>query len=645
MGCGRSTGKVTQAVIQPNIKQHQRPVSTITSPAHRDGSGAVKGESSGGSRLTFQPARLSDLATMYRSPGQEPTLRLDYVYGYGTRGAGNNLYYLSSSDLIVYPAASVCVLHSASSNTQRFLGGGEVHKAKGHTGPLAAVTVSPARDLIATGEAGDLPLICLWELPGTSPILTIEVTGDSKGTKMLAFSPNTKLIASIDLNQSETVRIYEVKSGLELLCASGKPGSINTLAWNSKDEELWTAGEAHFAIWKRRNEGQFAREDQSGQDAVTVLRFRQDGTALLGGKTGKLTHISASTDQIAVYPLHPASVSITALHLSLEETLVGSSDSKVIVLNSTFQQLRSIETPGIPLGLDQSAGGILCGTSEGAIVEFGRNGRVVLMDIHAEGEVAALAFDKAQKDWVLSTGGDNKLKCWDITQKRCLVTGLMEMGQRPSHARGLDISASGHVAIGYDDGHFTVRMNSFQLNNIVAVGRGNRAPISVLKYAPNGTVLALGTEAGTVLLYSAKGSYPQIRELKGHKGRIAALDWSKDGTFLRSQDVLLAEKRWKVESGEVVSADKEQDWGSDSRLLVAASEFGPSAGAKSPTSDLVAQGSPSGLLELYTLNSKSTPIAFKGHSYLIRSLAWSADGQTLVTAGGPDLSILQWKLA
>lgn len=642
MGCGKSTGKVTQAVVQPKVKQHQSPVSTITNTAHRDDPAAVKGESSGGSRLTFHPARLSDLATMYRSPGQEPTLRLEYVYGYGTRGAGNNLFYLSSSDLIVYPAASVCVLHSASSNTQRFLGGGEVHKAKGHLGPLTAVTVSPARDLIATGEAGELPLICLWELPGTSPLLAIEVTGDSKGTTLLAFSLDAKLLAAIDLNTSQTVRIYEVKSGLELLSASGKPGNIHTLAWNSKKEELWTAGEAHFCIWKRGNEGQFAREDQRSQESVTVMRFRQDGTALLGGKTGKLTHISSSNEEIAVYPLHPASVSVTALCLSAEEVLVGSSDSKVMVLDSAFQQLRLIETPGIPLSLDQSNGGILCGTSEGAIVEFGRNGRIVLMDVHAAGEVAALAFDKEQKDWVLSTGGDNKLKCWDISQKRCLVTGLMEMGQKSSHAKGLDVSSNGNVAIGYDDGHFTVRMNSFQLNNIVAVGRGNTAPISALKYAPNGATLALGTEAGTVILYSAKRSYSQVRELKGHKGRITALDWSKDGTLLRSQDVLLVEKRWKAESGEVVQADKEQDWGSDSRLLVAGSETGPSVGAKSPTSDLIAQSSLSGLLELH---SKSSPIAFKGHSYLIRSLAWSSDGQTLMTAGGPDLSILQWKLA
>lgn len=644
MGCGKSTGKVTQAVIHPKTKQHQSPVTTITNAAHREDPGTAKGETSAGSRLTFHPTRLSDLANMYRSPGLEPTLRLEYVYGYGTRGAGNNLFYLSSSDLIVYPAASVCVLHSASSNTQRFLGCGEVHKAKGHLGELAAVTVSPARDLIATGEAGELPLICLWELPGISPLLSIEVNGDSKGTKLLAFSQDAKLLASIDLNTSQTLRIHEVKSGLELLNVTGTPGKINALAWNKSSEELWTAGEANFAIWKRGNEGEYVRKDKSGMDTVTVMRFRQDGTAVIGGKTGKISHISASADQIASYDLFPTSVSITALYLSPEEAIVGSSDSKVLVLDSSFQQLRLIETPGVPFSLDQSGSGILCGTREGAIVEFGRNGRVVLMDVHANGEVAALAFDKGQKEWVLSTGGDNKLKCWDINQKRCLVTGLMEMGQSTIHTKGLDISPKGHVAIGYNDGHFTVRMNSFQLNNIVAVGRGNTSPIALLKYSPNGAILALGTEAGTIILHSAKGNYPQIRELKGHQGRITALDWSKDGTLLRSQDLFLAEKRWKVESGEVVQAEKEQEWASDSRLLVAANETGPSAGAKSPTADLTVQGSPSGLLELHSLSSKISPLAFKGHSYLIRSLAWSADGQTLMTAGGEDLSILQWKL-
>ena len=642
MGCGKSTGKVTNVVILPKQKQRQSPVSTVTSAAPKEDPAAVKGDSSGGSRMTFRPSRLSDLAALYRSPTTEPTLRLEYVYGYNSKGAGNNLFYLSATDQIVYPAASLCVLLSANRNTQSFLGGGEVHTAKGHMGELSAVALSPSRDLIATGENAELPAICLWKLQGTEPLLTIDVTGDSKGTKLMAFSQDSGLLAAIDLNTEATVRLYEVKSGLELLVASGTPGNIQALAWSPSTGDLWTAGQGHFSIWSNKNAAKYQKETKSGLETVTVLGFRLDGTAVVGGNEGKIMHLAANTEMIASYPLHPASVAITALFVSNEGVLVGAANSKVTILDANFQQLRLIDTPGVPFSLDQSASGILCGTRDGAIVEFGRNGRMVLMDVHSVGEVSALAYDKVQTNCVLSSGGDNKLKCWNIQQKRCMVTGLMEMGQKTVQTRALDVSIKGHVAIGYDDGHFTVRTNSFQLNNIVAVGKGHSSAITTLKYSPDGLVLALGTEAGLVTLHSARLNYPILWELKGHKGRITALDWSKEGSCLRSQDLFLAEKVWKVESGEVVPREKEQDWGTENRLRAAGSEFGPSVGAKSPTADMFIQGGLNGLLEVY--NSQSAPLAFKAHSSLIRSAVWSPDGQTLLTAGGQDLSLLQWKL-
>jgi microtubule-associated protein-like 6 len=264
------------------------------------------------------------------------------------------------------------------------------------------------------------------------------------------------------------------------------------------------------------------------------------------------------------------------------------------------------------------------------------------MDVHAAGEVSALAFDKLHGEYALSAGGDNKLKCWDTHQKRCLVTSLMETNRKTSKTSALDVSCEGHVAIGHEDGHFTVRMNWFQLNFIVAMGRNCASAISLLKYSPDGLILTLGTEAGRVILYSAKGKYPVLSELKGHKGRITALDWSKDGAFLRSQDLFMIEKAWKAENGEMISMDKEQDWATDGRILTAGAEIGSLFRANSPTADLFIQGGFNGLLELHS--STSTPLAFKAHSYHLHSAAWSSDGQTLVTAGGEDLCLFQWKV-
>ena len=642
MGCGKSTEKVTEVAIVSTAKHPHSSVSTFSSAVHKDDPAPAKAGNSAESPLTSRPGRLSDLATLYRTPEEEAVLRLEYVYGYNAHSSCCNLFYASSSELIVFPAASVCVLLSPASNTQRFLGGGEVRTAKGHIGEISAVAVSHAKDLVATGETTELPVICVWALSGMELLLTIEGIKSSKGTEMLAFSRDSRLLAAIDLNMEETVSIYEVKSGAELLCASGKPGNIHSLAWNPKNTELWTAGQDHFSIWTNSNGRNYLRSDKNSSETVSVLQFRQDGTAVVGGNEGKLLHLSAAAELIAAYPLHSAAVSITALFVGSEEVLVGLSDCKVAVLDVNFLQLRLIDAPGIPFSLDNSKRGILCGTRAGAIVEFGRSSRRVLMDVHAAGEVAAVAFDKLQGDCVLSSGGDNKLKCWDVSQRRCSSTTLMETNQKPSQTLALDISPNGQVAIGYNDGHFTVRINKFQLNYIVAMGRNNASAISLLKYSPDGGILALGTQAGMVILYAANGKYPVLRELKGHKGRITALDWSRDGTSIRSQDLLMLETAWKVENGEVIPMDKQQDWVTDSRILTTGAETGSLVRAKSPVSDLSIQGSLNGLLELHS--PQATPLAYKAHSSLLRSAAWSSDGQTLVTAGGEDLCLFQWKV-
>ena len=57
--------------------------------------------------------------------------------------------------------------------------------------------------------------------------------------------------------------------------------------------------------------------------------------------------------------------------------------------------------------------------------------------------------------------------------------------------------------------------------------------VTTLAFNPDGTVLAVGQQDGTILLVDATNS-KKLRELKGHTGSITALAFTADGLYLVS---------------------------------------------------------------------------------------------------------------
>ena len=61
-------------------------------------------------------------------------------------------------------AGAVGVLFDLTKNTQRFLGAGEKKTANGHTDDIISLAVTADRTLLATGQVGEKPLVCVWDL-------------------------------------------------------------------------------------------------------------------------------------------------------------------------------------------------------------------------------------------------------------------------------------------------------------------------------------------------------------------------------------------------------------------------------------------------------------------------------------------------
>ena len=652
MGCGKSTERVTGVVITPAKKEAKDGPATATlarTPVERGEKDETDGKAEADvtTRTTMRPGRLKDLEGVYRRMNREAGLRLEYVYGYNSASARQNIFYLSASDLIVYPCGSICVLLSVGSNTQKFLGGGEVYKANGHFGDVSALTIFRDRDLIATGECSPQPLICIWELPSSSPHQSIDLPPDSKGTAFLSFSSDAHLLASLDLSPDQTLRVHEVPTGKLVFTAIPKPGEVAGVSWSPVSPEFVTAGKGHFARWSGPG---FSRVDGGVRTEYTTVKHCPNGDVVTGGADGKVYRWRGSLEFVTDVRVFREGAGVTALAVVDGKVVVGGKESKVRVLDATdLREQMVIDTPGVPVSVDYWGGGIVCGTQEGVIVEFGKNGRAVLMDCHSDGEVSGIAFDTVRPSSLLSIGSDNKVKCWDLVHHKCAVSGLLEVSKSSSQPTALAISGKGHIAIGHDDGHFTVRMNSYQLNNILAMGKGNKERITALKYSPDSSLLALASLSGSLSLYSPKSNYTLTHSFSPHSCPILSLDFSTSSIHLRSQDSAFHLSYLRTDTA-TVSPDPPTrpsvpTYSSESIVIpTQGNDTRPTCSSKNSTANLFAQGTENGIVELVLGQGATYALGFKAHGKEVRRVAWSLDGTVLMSAGGTDMAIMQWKM-
>lgn len=100
------------------------------------------------------------LPSMNKNP-PSISLELEHVYGYRCFDTRQNLYYTRNPDEIVYMAAAVGIVLNKRHNTQKFFGGGPASSNKGHNDDITSLAIHPNNDIIATGEVGKNPKICV----------------------------------------------------------------------------------------------------------------------------------------------------------------------------------------------------------------------------------------------------------------------------------------------------------------------------------------------------------------------------------------------------------------------------------------------------------------------------------------------------
>ena len=237
----------------------------------------------------FEPAMAQRSA---RRPDVD--LELEFVHGYsGLHNTAPNLFFTRRENEIVYSTAGVGVVYDGASRTQRFF--------RGHTDDIRSLALHPNRSVVATGQLGKSPTVCVWDSEDCAQMIELEHEPGVRGIAALAFSPDGRELVSIGMDNRHTVHVWDWMKGELLQEGIGKNGvppavygvKFNQFAESGK-EEFVTFGVKHLKLWQRdaatgtyvAKIGSYAA--QTSPCTCFCAEFLPSGRIVAGGPKGTL---------------------------------------------------------------------------------------------------------------------------------------------------------------------------------------------------------------------------------------------------------------------------------------------------------------------------------------------------------------------
>jgi len=181
---------------------------------------------------------------------------------------------------------------------------------------------------------------------------------------------------------------------------------------------------------------------------------------------------------------------------------------------------------------------------------------------------------------------------------------------------------------------------------------------SDIKFSPGGDKLAVGSQDAGIYLFLVKG-WKKLHTLKGHSSRITQLDWSADGKYIQSNSQDYEILIWDVEAGKVHPHPhdmRDYQWATLTCRFAWAlqSIWKPSYGDGTDVNNvhvsndkaIVATGDDFGAVTIFKYPAVVKNQKFKsygGHCSHVTNVRFIYDDSRLISTGGKDQAVMQWK--
>jgi len=321
--------------------------------------------------------------------------------------------------------------------------------------------------------------------------------------------------------------------------------------------------------------------------------------------------------------------------------------------------------------IDYNNGCLVVGQRNGTItvVKEDSDERQEVMHSHNEGEVWGL--DVVPGSHIITSGDDNQVIYWDFNERKkskgCEVSQRRERAARggastlsnlpDSQCSRAVACSSDWIAVAGNDGSVSVRAASDPQTECHLL-KDSSEWIEVMAFNPDSSLLAVGSHDNKIYLYNTS-DFSLESTLTGHTSYVMALDWSQDGSYVRSNcgayELLFfsAATGWSQDANGR-SNTTGTDWathtvkfgwhvqgiyprGTDGSHIngVNASEDG----------NLIATGDDFGLVNIFRnpVRNGGCPRSLRGHSEHVVRVKFAEGDNYLFSIGGYDQTLMQWR--
>ncbi|XP_005390481.1 PREDICTED: echinoderm microtubule-associated protein-like 1 isoform X6 [Chinchilla lanigera] len=594
-------------------------------------------------------------------------LKLEWVYGYRGRDCRNNLYLLPTGET-VYFIASVVVLFNVEEQLQR-------HYA-GHNDDVKCLAVHPDRITIATGQVAGtskdgkqlLPHVRIWD---SVTLNTLHVIGKGffdRAVTCIAFSKSNggSYLCAVDDSNDHVLSVWDWQKEERLADVKCSNEAVFAADFHPTDTSIIvTCGKSHLYFWTLegnsliKKQGLF--EKQEKPKFVLCVTFSENGDTITGDSSGNILVWGKGTNRIsyAVQGAHEGG--IFALCMLRDGTLVsgGGKDRKLISWNGNYQKLHKTEIPeqfGPVRTVAEGKGDvILIGTTRNFVLQGTLSGDFAPITQGHTDELWGLAVH-ASKPQFLTCGHDKHATLWDAVGHRPVWDKIIE---DPAQSSGFHPSGS-VVAVGTLTGRWFVF--DTETKDLVTVHTDGNEQLSVMRYSPDGNFLAIGSHDNSIYIYGVGDNgrkYTRVGKCSGHSSFISHLDWSVDSQFLVSNSGDYEILYWVPSAcKQVVSVEATRDieWATYTCTL-GFHVFGVwpegsdgtdiNAVCRAREKKLLSTGDDFGKVHLFSYpcsQFRAPSHIYGGHSSHVTNVDFLCEDSHLISTGGKDTSIMQWRV-
>ncbi|XP_046714063.1 echinoderm microtubule-associated protein-like 6 isoform X3 [Silurus meridionalis] len=581
-------------------------------------------------------------------------LRLEWVHGYRGHQCRNNLYYTAGKE-IVYFVAGVGVVYNTRDHTQKFY--------LGHNDDIISLALHPDKIQVATGQVGKDPYICVWD---SYTLITVSILRDvhTHGVACLAFDADGQRLVSVGLDAKNTVSVWDWKKGRVLATATGHSDRIFDISWDPfLPHRLVSCGVKHIKFWTLCGNALTPKRGIFGKtgdlQTILCLATAKEEVTYSGALNGDIYVWKGLNLVRTIQAAHGAG--IFSMHSCEEGFATGGRDGCVRLWDVDFKPITKIDLKEAEQGYKGlsirsvcwKADRILAGTQDSEIFEVmvrDRDKPLLVMQGHSEGELWAL--DLHPKQPIAVTGSDDRsVRLWSLSDHTLIARCNMEEA-----VRSVCFNNDGsQLALGMKDGSFTV-LRVRDMTEVVHI-KDRKEVIHELKFSPDGSYLAVGSNDGLVDIYAVAQRYKKVGECNKSSCFITHLDWSVDSRFLQTNDGAGERLFYRMPAGKFLPKDEAKGihW------MTWTSVLGPEVNGIWPkyanvndinsvdanySNAVLVTGDDFGLVKLFRFPCLKKAAKFKkyiGHSAHVTNVRWSHDLQWVVSTGGADHSVFQWR--